>query len=72
MVLLARTQLNAVAHLHQNGTGIADETLLLKINGLDESYSMELTTNETGHAVLSLDALSELGPIDAVGRCIST
>ena len=68
VVLLARTQpLNAVAHLHQNGTGIADETLLLKINGLDESYSMELTTNETGHAVLSLDALSELGPIDAVG-----
>ena len=68
LVLLARSQpLNGVAHLHQNGTGIADETLLLKVNGLDESYSIELTTNETGHAVLSLNTLSELGPIDAVG-----
>ena len=68
LVLLARSQpLNGLAHLHQDGTGIAGATLLLKVNGLDESYSMELTTNETGHAVLSLNALSELGPIDAVG-----
>ena len=68
LVLLARSQpLNAVAHLHQNGSGIADETLLMKVDGADESYAIELTTNETGHAVLSLDALSELGPIDAVG-----
>ena len=52
LVLLARSQpLNAVAHLHQNGNGIADETLLMKVNGADESYAIELTTNETGHAV---------------------
>ena len=37
------------------------------MNGQDESYAIELETNETGHAVLSLDSLSELGPIDAVG-----
>ena len=68
LVLLARSQpLVGVAHLHQNGTGIPDETLLLKVNGSEESYAIELTTNETGYAVLSLEALSELGPIDAVG-----
>jgi len=68
LVMLARLQpLHAVAHLHQGGTGIANETLLLKVNGQDESYAIELETNETGHAVLSLDSLSELGPIDAVG-----
>ena len=39
----------------------------MKVNGQDESYAIELETNETGHAVLSLDSLSELGPIDAVG-----
>ena len=39
----------------------------MKVDGAEESYAIELTTNETGHAVLSLNALSELGPIDAVG-----
>ena len=47
LVLLARSQpLNAVAHLHQNGNGIANETLLLKVNGADGSYACLLYTSD--------------------------
>ena len=68
VVLLARTKgLDVGAHLHQNGTGIVNATMMLTISGTDESYNVEMTTNATGHAFLSIDALSSLGPIDAVG-----
>ena len=67
-VLLARTKgLEVAAHLHQNGSGIANGALTLTIAGTDETYAIEMTTNITGHATLSIDALSSLGPIDAVG-----
>ena len=67
-VLLARTKgLDVSAHLHQNGTGIANATMTLTISGTDEAYDVEMTTNATGHATLSVDSLSSLGPIDAVG-----
>jgi hypothetical protein len=69
MVLLARTKgLDVSAHLHQNGTGIANATMTLTISGTDEAYDVEMTTNATGHATLSVDSLSSLGPIDAVGE----
>ena len=67
-VLLARTKgLDVSAHLHQNGAGIANATMTLTISGTDEAYDVEMTTNATGHAALSVDSLSSLGPIDAVG-----
>ena len=67
-VLLARTKgLDVSAHLHQNGVGIANATMKLTVSGTDEAYDVEMTTNTTGHATLSIDSLSSLGPIDAVG-----
>ena len=67
-VVLARTKgLEVAAHLHQNGSGIANAMLTLTISGTDETFDVEMTTNTTGHATLSIDALSSLGPIDAVG-----
>ena len=68
-ILLARNKgLDVHALLHQNGSPIPEAPLVLTINGSDETFSVEMTTNQTGHALLSLDALASLGPIDAVGN----
>ena len=68
-ILLARNKgLDVHALLHQNGSPIPEAPLVLTINGSDETFSVDMTTNQTGHALLSLDALASLGPIDAVGN----
>ena len=67
-ILLARTKGLAVsAHLHQDGSAIADATLSLTISDDEDAYTLDMVTNETGHASLTVDALSSLGPIEAVG-----
>ena len=67
-VLLARTEGLAVsAHLHQAGEAVADASLTMTITDGEDVFGLDMTTNETGHASLSIDALSSLGPIEAVG-----
>ena len=67
-VLLARTEgLVVEADLHQAGTAIANATLTLTITDDGDSFMLDMTTDETGHASLTVDALSSLGPIEAVG-----
>ena len=67
-VLLARTEGLAVsAQLHQAGEPVADATLILTITDDDDVFGLDMTTNETGHASLAIDALSSLGAIEAVG-----
>ena len=68
-LLLSRQRgLNASAHLHQNGTPIANAPLELLIVGATEQYTVQGTTNASGYALFSLDSLSSLGPIKAVGN----
>ena len=68
-VLLARTKgLGVSAHLHQAGTPIASATLTLTIVDGSDSFSVDLTTDENGSAVHAIEALSSLGPIEAVGE----
>ena len=68
-VLLARTKgLDVSAHLHQAGEPIANAPLTLTIVDDSESYSVDLTTDENGLATLAIEALSGLGPIEAVGE----
>ena len=72
-LLLARTKgLNAVAHLHQDGTPISNATLAFFVHDDDDNYTVEATTNETGHATVDLDLLSDLGPIEALGEMFLT
>jgi hypothetical protein len=67
-VLLARTKGLAVeANLHQAGTAIANATLTLTITDDTDAFTLDMTTDETGHASLTVDALSSLGPIEALG-----
>ena len=67
-VLLARTEgLGVSAHLHQAGEPVADAVLTLTITDDDDVFGLDMTTNETGHASLTIDALSSLGAIEAVG-----
>ena len=67
-VLLARTEgLGVSAHLHQAGEPVADAVLTLTITDDDDVFGLDMTTNETGHALLTIDALSSLGAIEAVG-----
>ena len=68
VVLLARTEgLDVEVLLHQAGTPIANASLTLEISDDADSFTVDMATNETGHSALSLDALSSLGPIEAVG-----
>ena len=68
VVLLARTEGLAVeVLLHQAGTPIANASLTLEVSDDADSFTVDMATNETGHAALSLDTLSSLGPIEAVG-----
>ena len=67
-VLLARTRGLAIeAHLHQAGEAIANATLTLTITDDDDALTLNMTTDERGEASLTIDALSSLGPIEAVG-----
>ena len=68
VLVLARTKgLSAVAHLHQDGMPVANATLTLSIADDQDSYTVDAMTNETGHALVDLTLLSDLGPIEALG-----
>ena len=67
-LLLARTEgLAVAAHLQQAGAPVADAALTLSITDDDDTFTLDMTTNDTGHATMTIDALSSLGPIEAVG-----
>ena len=67
LLLTRQGSLAAEAHLHQNGRALANQSLILHIIGDNEQYDITSVTNATGHAVFSIDDLSSLGPIQALG-----
>ena len=67
-VLLARSEgLEATAHLHLDGVGVAGADVQLHVVDEGDQYTLSAFTNTTGHATFSIAALSDLGDIEAIG-----
>ena len=67
ILLSTQSGLDAIAHLHHGGVGLADKTLTLHILGGTQSFEVDAVTNSTGHAVFIIDKLANLGPVEAFG-----
>ena len=67
ILLSTQSGLDAVAHLHHDGVGLANKTLTLHILGAAQNLDVDAVTNSTGHAVFTIEKLANIGPIDAFG-----
>ena len=67
ILLSTQSGLDAVAHLHHGGAGLADKTLTLHILSNQQTLELDAVTNSTGHAVFNIGKLADLGPIQAFG-----
>ena len=67
-VLLARQEsLQVDVYLHQDGLPVVNQLLTLHVIGESEEFTSSITTDQSGQATFSFAALSDIGPISAVG-----
>ena len=65
---MARSEgLEATAHLHLDGVGVAGADVQLHVVDEGDQCTLSAFTNTTGHATFSIAALSDLGDIEAIG-----